>query len=331
VCHVCFSARCANLAEKHKIAGYFRYVDDILLIYDSDHTNIQDIANDFNSLHPNLKFTTETETNNKLNYLDITVHRTHTGWKTSIYRKPNFTDSIIPYSSNHPAQHKYAAIRYLYNRLNTHNLHDNAYRTEENTIHSIMFNNAFSIPPKNPPHQKKITTTLNKPTTTAQKWATFTYVGKQTTFITSLFKHTDLKIALRSNNSIQDILMHNKQLPNKADKYTQSRVYKLTCPDCNKVYVRQTGINFLTRFKEHKAAFRTNSQSSNFAKHLIEPHNLLAPSKILILQCQNKGAYLNTIERYYIYAEFTKNNHLNDEHTIFPNKIFEALLMPDQP
>jgi len=86
----------AHLAEKHKITGYFRYVDYILLIYVSDHTNIQDIANDFNTLHPNLKFTTEMETNNTLNYLDITLHRTPTGWKTSIYRKPTFTDSIIP-------------------------------------------------------------------------------------------------------------------------------------------------------------------------------------------------------------------------------------------
>jgi len=50
-----------------------------------------------------------------------------------------------------------------------------------------------------------------------------------------------------------------------------------------------------------------------------------------ILQRKNKEAYINTIERYYIYAEFTKNNHLNDEHTIYPNKIFEALLIPDQP
>jgi len=50
-----------------------------------------------------------------------------------------------------------------------------------------------------------------------------------------------------------------------------------------------------------------------------------------ILQRHSKGAHLNTIERYYIYAEFTKDNHLNDEHTLFPNKIFEALLKPDQP
>jgi len=79
-----------------KKQNYFRYVDDILLIYDPDHTNIQDITDDFNSLHPNLKFTNELETNNKLNYPDITIHRTPTGWKTSIYRKPTFTDSIIP-------------------------------------------------------------------------------------------------------------------------------------------------------------------------------------------------------------------------------------------
>ena len=108
-----------------------------------------------------LKFTAETETENKLNYLDITIHRTPTGWKTSVYRKPTFTDTIIPYSSNHPAQNKYAAIRFLYNRLNTYNLHEDEYRTEENTIHSIMFNNAFPIypsrstPPKENHHSQQ--------------------------------------------------------------------------------------------------------------------------------------------------------------------------------
>jgi hypothetical protein len=33
-------------------------------------------------------------------------------------------------------------------------------------------------------------------------------------------------------------------------------------------------------------------------------------------------------QRYYIYAEFTKNSHLNDEHNIFTNKMFNALLNP---
>ena len=44
---------------------YFRYIDDILIIYDSRHTNINNIQNHFNTIHPNIKFTTETEANNK--------------------------------------------------------------------------------------------------------------------------------------------------------------------------------------------------------------------------------------------------------------------------
>jgi len=109
-----------HLSNKHKIARYFRYVDDIPIIYDPNHTDINNMRKDFNMIHPNMKFLAETESNNKINYLDITIHRTPTNWVTSTYSKPTFTDTVIRYSSNHPTQHKYAAIRFLYNRLNTY-------------------------------------------------------------------------------------------------------------------------------------------------------------------------------------------------------------------
>jgi hypothetical protein len=100
------------------IINYFCYVDDILIL-DSAHTNIQSILTYFNSIHPNLHFTTETE-NNAINYLDMSIHKTEHNVQTAVYRKPTFTDTIIPYSTNHPFQHKYAAIRYLYNILHTY-------------------------------------------------------------------------------------------------------------------------------------------------------------------------------------------------------------------
>ena len=83
----------------------------------------------------------------------------------------------------------------------------------------------------------------------------------------------------------------------------------------------------LARFNKHKAAFKTNNNTSNFAKHLMEQTHSFGPihNTMQILQRHNKGAHINTIERYYIYAELTKNNHLSDEHTISPNKIFKAL------
>jgi len=48
-----------------------------------------------------------------------------------------------------------------------------------------------------------------------------------------------------------------------------------------------------------------------------------------ILPYHIKETHLNTRERYYIYAEFSKNSHLNDEHTISP-MTFYALLKPHQ-
>jgi len=43
-----------RLTLKHKIMNYCRYVDDILLIFDSNHSNIHKNLDDFNSLHPKL-------------------------------------------------------------------------------------------------------------------------------------------------------------------------------------------------------------------------------------------------------------------------------------
>jgi len=147
-----------HLSNKHKIARYFPYVDDILIIYDSNHTDINNIRNDFNTIHPNMKFTAEAESNNKIKYLDITIHRTPTIWVSSIYRKPTFIDTVIPYSSHHPAQYKYAAIRFLYNRLNTYHLHKNECK-EVDTICNIMLNNGFPVHTHKTPTHRHPTTT----------------------------------------------------------------------------------------------------------------------------------------------------------------------------
>ena len=49
-----------------------------------------------------------------------------------------------------------------------------------------------------------------------------------------------------------------------------------------------------------------------------------------ILQLQNKGAHLKTLERFHIYTEYTSNNHLNNDVTISPIKIFDTLVKPHQ-
>ena len=157
----------------------------------------------------------------------------------------------------------------------------------------------------------------------------FTYTGKETTFITNILRRTKLKIAFRTNNTIQKLLMH-KNL--KSDKYA-SGVYKLTCRDCKKAYMGQTGRSFSICYNEHRLAFRNNSHTSKCAQHLIDHAHSFGTihDTMQILHNLKKSAHLNTLERYYIHAEYADNSHLNDSHTIFHNAIFDTLLKTYSP
>jgi hypothetical protein len=88
--------------------------------------------------------------------------------------------------------------------------------------------------------------------------------------------------------------------------------------------------SFNIRYNEHKQAFRNNSHISSFAKHLNgKPHSFgTIHTPMQVLQYHKKGAHINTTDRFHIHAEFTANKHLNDDHTIFPNAIFDTLLKP---
>jgi len=107
---------------KHKVEGYFRYVDNILVMYKEDQTNIHNMLDDFNSAVPNMKFTLENEENNKIDFLDITIAKGHDSLLFEIYRKPTTTDVIIHNDSCRPSEHKTAAIRYFYNRMTSYKL-----------------------------------------------------------------------------------------------------------------------------------------------------------------------------------------------------------------
>jgi len=75
----------------------------------------------------------------------MTINKTPTNIKISNYRKPTFTNTLIPYTSNYPTQYKYAAIRFLYNRLHSYHLHNEEYQHKENIIHHILYSKLLPI------------------------------------------------------------------------------------------------------------------------------------------------------------------------------------------
>ena len=108
----------------------------------------------------------------------------------------------------------------------------------------------------------------------------------------------------------------------------QSGIYKLTCNDCQKAYVGQTGCDFYTRFNEHKRAFQYNTTQSKFTQHLLTHGHSFGnlENTMEIIQLQKKGTHLNTVERFHIHKEVITNNHLNEDYTETSNPIFNAIL-----
>ena len=72
-----------------------------------------------NLLHPALKFTIKKEQNNYLNFLDVLVEKEGTGFLTSIYRKPTFTEQYIRWNSFSPKTRKISLIKTLVSRALT--------------------------------------------------------------------------------------------------------------------------------------------------------------------------------------------------------------------
>jgi len=75
---------------------YFRYVDDLLIIYNERKTDIEDFLCCFNNITPKLNFTIEKETRGSINFLDLTIHRDENRFSIDIYRKPTYTDQSTP-------------------------------------------------------------------------------------------------------------------------------------------------------------------------------------------------------------------------------------------
>ena len=94
---------------------YFRYVDDTFVIFSSE-LDCDCFHEKCNMLYPALKFTVEKEQNNTLNFIDVLVEKERTGFLTSVYRKPTFTEQYIHWNSFSPKARKIGLITTLVHR-----------------------------------------------------------------------------------------------------------------------------------------------------------------------------------------------------------------------
>jgi hypothetical protein len=75
-----------HILKTQEIIAYFRYVDDIIIIYENKNTDINQTLNECNNLQPALKFTIEKE-HESINFLDLTIHRKKSAYNIQYIEK----------------------------------------------------------------------------------------------------------------------------------------------------------------------------------------------------------------------------------------------------
>lgn len=276
----------------------------------------------------------EVEEDDKINYLDLTIkaNKSLNRVEYEIYRKPTATDTIIHNSSNHPQQHKNAAIRQLVTRLERIPLTREAYKKEIKTIYDIAENNGYK---KELVDKIRNDIKTNKERNREQEqengtWATLTYMGKSTYKLAKFFRKHNINTAFRTKNNLGRILRNST---NETDPLDKQGVYKLTC-SCKHSYIGQTGRKIKTRFREHIRDYNKKlkqpgaTPESNFANHIF--NNKCTPRHIRqtveLLHLQHKGRRLNVLENMEIYKQKTFDGRIiNEQINTASDIIFEPL------
>ena len=94
---------------------YFRYMDDIVREINKEH--IYSKLEEINSYHPSLKFTMETEINNSLPFLDMTIIRNNCKLSSTWYTKPTDTGLIMNYHAFAPQKYKISVVAGFVHRI----------------------------------------------------------------------------------------------------------------------------------------------------------------------------------------------------------------------
>ena len=295
---------------------YTRYMDDILTENHKDLTSSR--LSDANSLHSNLRFTLERETNGGLSFLDMRVINNNGALESTWYTKPTDTGLIMNYDALAPKKYKHSVVSGFVHRIyracsSWHNFHDSLEKAK-----TILLNNQY------PPSffEPIISNTLSKiiqpcpeesiedcdvslsDVDTDDHVELYSNSDKFKFFVQYRGKSTEqLAQSLHKCQAPCSVIMTLRKLKTvtpslkpPVENFLKSRVvYKITCPRCNACYVGQTSRHLKTRFSEHK------NNSGPVKKHFAQCDIPLTNECVAILRSTIKSEdHLLTLEALYI-------------------------------
>ena len=305
----------------NRIVFFRRYIDDCIICIHKDHIN--PTLQMFNNVHPRIKFTCETEINNTINFLDLTLTRNNQNNKifTKWYTKDMWTGRYVNYNSYKPFRYKIATINTLIDRA--YLLTSPLYKTSTiNKVKDALIKNDF---PKNITNKyikkrikslkiRKHTIPISDDTENHNNdiqpitYASITFHKNITHKIMNIFqKNSNVRLVPKPYNTLNKIIYTKLKTPiPKEDK--SNVIYKINCLKCEKVYIGQTKNYLGNRIKNHRDdIIKKKIHSTALSEHALTTSHIFDFNGVAVLAQEQNWQKRTFLEM----AHILKNNTLN--------------------
>jgi hypothetical protein len=268
------------------IQVWLRYVDDIFATC-SDKTQADNIMHFLNKQHPNIRFTTEYEEDNKLPFLDTCVIRGTEKYRTNIYHKKTFTGVYLNWKSLTSRQYKLKLIYCLMDRIWKICSLEEERNVEIEKLKQILLKNEYpseiiekeistfigrKTNPK--PIQEKVNTRNTK------KIIVLPYVNRKAdhfskrlrNLVENNFKDVKMNVAFTAPATIGQLFPFKDNI-----KKVESQalvVYKIKCKECDAQYIGKTERILSYRIEEHRKGGSACGQHEKETGHKMDFDNV---------------------------------------------------------
>ena len=267
---------------------YRRYVDDIFILVENiDH--IHKFQDYLNSKHPNINFTTEIETNNKLPFLDNLIERKSDNFVTSVYRKATFTGVYTHYQSFLPSVYKIGLLSTLLFRYFSICSNFVLFHLEVLEFKKIFLKNGYPSSTIDYCIRKFLDKIFIKKVvkqTVPKKefFIVLPYLGTLSDKIkkqmNNIFQQTvpwgKLNICFKTHSRMSHLFRFKDPIPK---DLVSSIIYSFTCPCCNARYVGETDRHCKVRWGEHLGISCFTGQPIKCLKTAIKDHTEILKCK----------------------------------------------------
>lgn len=237
---------------------YFRYLDDIFIIWTHTREDFQQFFLTFNNHNPSIKFKATIESN-AITFLDVTIFKGHNFYTdnildTKVHFKPTDTHELLHKSSYHP-KHTFAGILksqiIRFHRIcNNKTDFESACNTLFPVLHQRGYSRGFT--------KKVLQDTLFhlEPDTHNNELTVFPCETPQCKFHQYLTPRKQIEY---NNTTIK--------ITDEMDCSSKNVIYSIQCTLCRKIYIGQTSNTLRDRFNAHKHTIKNNINKT-LANHI---------------------------------------------------------------